>query len=453
MGVTRTPGSSWEPARGFAGSAILSLAALAATAAGSGSEDRPMALFNGKDLAGWVNVNGAPGTYAVRDGILVVSGTPRGFLRTEQMYENYVLELEWRIVAPGGNSGLFLHADALPQVGAAYPRAVEAQIHDGDHGSIFGIRGATIEPLDRPSNQEHKHAGAARPRENRCHPIGQWNRYVVTARDGALDLEVNGTLVTQVRGCSQRRGYIALQSETGAVQFRGIRLTPRPGSNPPAEQTARGDEGFHSLYDGVSFAGWRYRDWHAGQWVAGDGLIQGTGQVKPQKGQDRQLWTEKEYRDFVLIADWRLPRTPELTARPVFTEDGLFARGPDGKTLTRAIPDAGDSGVFLRGNSRSQVNIWSQPMGSGDINDYHKDATLSAAIRKACMPRTHADAPLGQWNRFVITMRGDRVSVVLNGETVIDRAELPGVPPAGPIALQDHNDPIEFRNLFIRELP
>ena len=48
-------------------------------------------------------------------------------------------------------------------------------------------------------------------------------------------------------------------------------------------------------------------------------------------------------------------------------------------------------------------------MGSGDINDYHKDAKLPVEIRRACVPKKQADHPPGQWNRFVITMRGDRV--------------------------------------------
>jgi hypothetical protein len=428
----------------------LSLSLVALVSSRAGSDDRPIELFNGKDLAGWVNVNGAAGTWSVSDGVLVLSGKPGGFLRTEQMYENYVLELEWRIVEPKGDSGLFLHADALPQVGAPYPRAVEVQIHDGDHGSIFGTGGATIEPLTNPSNKED--AGAARPLESRCNPIGQWNRYVVTSQDGTLDLEINGKRVTQARGCSQRKGFIALQSETGAVQFRNVRLTPRPGSNPPADRIARDDEGFRSLYDGVSFTEWRYRDAHEGRWVAREGVIQCTGKGPARTRQDRALWSENVYRDFVLIVDWRLPQTPVLRALPVFTLDGLFARDKNGKTLLRPIPDAGDSGVYVRGSSRSQVNIWSQPMGSGDINEYHKDETLTAEIRKACMPRTRADAPFGQWNRFVITMQADRITVVLNGETVIDRAELPGVAAQGPIALQDHNDLIEFRNIFIKEL-
>jgi hypothetical protein len=183
-----------------------------------------------------------------------------------------------------------------------------------------------------------------------------------------------------------------------------------------------------------------------------DGLIQCAGKGTARPRQDRELWSENAYRDFVLVVDWRLPQKPELRALPVFTADGLFARDENGKTLLRPIRDAGDSGVFVRGSSRSQVNIWSQPMGSGDINDYHKDQTLPAEIRKACMPRTRADAPFGEWNRFVITMQGDRITVVLNGETVIDRAELPGVAATGPIALQDHNDLIEFRNILIKEL-
>ena len=419
-----------------------------------GGSDSPAAgdsvdLFNGKDLTGWVNVNGAPATWSVRDGVLVGAGKPSGFLRTEKMYENYVLELEWRITQAKGNSGLFLHADALPQVGAPYPRAVEVQIHDGDHGSIFGIRGAKVAPLTNPAKG---HGGEAQPLEQRCRPVGQWNRYVVTSKNGALDLEVNGKLVTRVKGCSQRKGYIALQSETGEVQFRNVRITPLAGSNPPAGQVAQADQGLRSLFDGVSFNGWQYRDEFKGHWVIRDGILAATGKPYAKRPAQRDLWTRNDYRDFVMVVDWRLLRKPELRALPVFTPDGLYALDAAGKLLLKKIPDAGDSGVYLRGSDRSQVNIWSQPMGSGDINDYHKDTKLAADIRRACVPKKKADAPFGQWNRFVITMQGDRVTVVLNGETVIERAQLPGVPASGPLGLQEHNDPVEFRNLFLKTL-
>jgi hypothetical protein len=430
-------------------SVCCSAALLALLSAVGRAQAESVELFNGKDLAGWVNVNGAPDTWQVRDGMIVCSGTPRGFLRTTQMYQNFILELEWRHTKPKGNSGLMVYADALPQVGAPYPHSVEVQVMDGDHGSIFGIRGLTLTPLTNPGTNK---AGRARPTEERCRPAGEWNRYVLTARDGALDLDVNGKVVTRVKDCSRVKGYLCLESEGSETHFRNLRLTPLPGAEPPADKVARLDEGLRSLFDGVSFQGWRHAEAFTGHWTARDGVIACDGKVKVPGGQSKDLWTEKAYRDFVLVADWRLPMKPRPKALPTFTADGLFVRDEKGQVVRKEILDAGDSGIHLRGDPRYQVNIWSQPMGSGDINALHKDAALPAAIRRACLPSKRADAPFGQWNRFVITMRGDRVTVVLNGEKVIDQAELPGVPPQGPLGLQHHGDPVEFRNLFLKEL-
>jgi hypothetical protein len=406
-------------------------------------------LFNGKDLSGWVNVNGAPNTWQVRDGMIICSGAPRGFLRTTQMYQNYVLELEWRHTKPKGNSGVMVYADALPQVGAPYPHAVEVQVMDGDHGSIFGIRGLTLTPLTNPGTSKF---GRARPTEERCRPAGEWNRYVLTSRDGALDLEVNGKVVTRVKDCSRVKGYICLESEGSETHFRNLRLTPLLGAEPPASKVAQADEGLRSLFDGLSFQGWRYPEAFHGHWTARDGVIACDGQARVAKGQSKDLWSEKSYTDFVLVADWRLPAKPTLRSRPTFTADGLYIRDDKGQIIRKEILDAGDSGIHLRGNPRYQINIWSQPMGSGDINDLHKDASLPEAIRRACLPKQRADAPFGQWNRFVITLRGNRVTVILNSTLVIDRAALPGVPPRGPLGLQNHGDPVEFRNLFLKEL-
>ena len=60
------------------------------------------------------------------------------------------------------------------------------------------------------------------------------------------------------------------------------------------------------------------------------------------------------------------------------------------------------------------------------------------------LPKVKADAPNGQWNRFFITLKGDRLTVVLNGKTVIENEQLPGIPPRGPIGLQHHGDPVRF---------
>jgi hypothetical protein len=63
-----------------------------------------------------------------------------------------------------------------------------------------------------------------------------------------------------------------------------------------------------------------------------------------------------------------------------------------------------------------------------------------------------ADNPIGKWNRFVITLKGDRLSVTLNGLSVIEGAPLPGIPSEGPIGLQHHGDPIEFASIYLKEL-
>ena len=63
---------------------------------------------------------------------------------------------------------------------------------------------------------------------------------------------------------------------------------------------------------------------------------------------------------------------------------------------------------------------------------------MPPAVRAGVTPKKNADRDIGAWNAFEITMRGDRLDVVLNGEQVITGAELPGIPAEGPIALQHH---------------
>lgn len=407
-------------------------------------------LFNGKDLSGWVQVNTAPETWQVREGMIVCSGQPRGVLRTERMYENYILELEWRHTKKGGNAGLMVHADALPQVGAPYPESVEVQVMDGDPGSMFGIRGCFLKPLTNPGGSAAR--PTARATEDRTRPAGEWNHYRLRSENGNLELAVNGETVTRAADSTQVKGYICLESERSEVHFRNIRIHELPSANPPREKVAENLEGFSPLFNGLDFRGWTIAGTEHPRWVASDGEIR-LDPKQPLDGPRNQNipWTKQSYRDFDLIVDWRLPAKPVRKMMNDFEPDGLFKRTADGKVAQHEVLFAGDSGVFLRGDGKAQVNIWSQPMGSGDINPYHKNAKLSPEVRKATMPSVHADKPAGQWNRFLIRMRGDRVTVELNGQTVIENAELPGVRAQGPIGLQDHGDPIWFRNLYVRE--
>ena len=198
-----------------------------------------------------------------------------------------------------------------------------------------------------------------------------------------------------------------------------------------------------------------------GHWKIVDGVID--YDARSEAAGDKSLWTVKEYGDFVLRADWRIKETPYVNPGvPIIKPDGTHKKGADGKDVQMAVPDS-DSGIFLRGTSKAQVNIWCWPVGSGEVYGYRMDATMPPAIRAGVTPRTNADRDIGQWNTFEITMKGDRLTVVLNGQTVLENAQLPGVLPRGPIGLQHHGDRkdgkwvsppalVQFRNLYVKEL-
>jgi hypothetical protein len=130
--------------------------------------------------------------------------------------------------------------------------------------------------------------------------------------------------------------------------------------------------------------------------------------------------------------------------------------------MTLSLPDS-DSGILLRGEGKNQVNIWCWPIGSGEFYGYRMDKSMPPEVRAAVTPRHQADKPVGQWNRFEITVRGDRVTVVLNGVTVIENAQLPGMAEKGLVGLQHHGSKqggkwtsppalLQFKNIFIKEL-
>lgn len=421
---------------------------LAAPLAAAQTDDGFVPLFNGENLDGWVNVNCAPETWSVREGIIVCTGFPTGVLRTGRQYQNYVLELEWKHLHKRGNAGLFVHSYPVTALGQPFTRSIECQVMEGNHGDVFSIHGADFTPV----NPHPEGWRRALPTERRSKPAGEWNHYRVVCNEGMISLAVNGKVVTEGVNCVPRKGYICLESEGSEAHFRNIRIKELPAASEPHELCRAPEaEGFVSLYNGLDLRGWRQYPGNEGHWRANDWILRYDGKSEAE-GEQKHLWSEKEYGDFVLIVDWRQPADPAMDRVPNILPDGSYAVDEDGEQVMVTVPDAGDSGIYLRGTSKAQINIWNWPVGSGEIWGYRLDQSLSPEVRRGATPLQRADNPIGEWNRFVITMTGEEVTVELNGKLVLDKARLPGIPPRGPIALQHHGDPIEFANIYIKEL-
>ena len=220
-------------------------------------------------------------------------------------------------------------------------------------------------------------------------------------------------------------------------------------------------KGFNSLFNGTDFNNWTIPDGDNGHWKILDGVID--YDASSEASGDKNLWSDKEYRDFVLLVEWRIKETPYINDRvPLILPIGLTKLDENGKPITMSLPDS-DSGIYLRGSSKSQVNIWCWPIGSGEVYGYRADGNMPLDIREGVTPKTNADNNIGEWNKFKITMKGDRLSVELNGKVVLENALLPGVPEKGKIALQHHGHKkdgkwmgppslVQFRNIYIKEL-
>ena len=215
---------------------------------------KTIALFNGRDLTGWVVVakDGDPAaqhTWTVRDGVLTASGSPYGYVRTEGAYRDYILRIEWRWVpgdAPleangrprGRNSGVLLHIQGEDKV---WPACLEAQLFDGSAGDFIAMGPAIVfDELTTAREKAAAEAGAvdtarqralanrriARQHDASEKPHGSWNLYEIVCRGDSVTLTVNGVVQNAAHGLTIREGTIGLQSEGMPIEFRRVELAP-----------------------------------------------------------------------------------------------------------------------------------------------------------------------------------------------------------------------------------
>jgi hypothetical protein len=161
--------------------------------------------------------------------------------------------------------------------------------------------------------------------------------------------------------------------------------------------------GFVPLFHGKDLCGWTVPENDGGHWKVLDGVIDYDARSEAKK--DKNLWTEKEFGDFTLKIDWKIKEVHGLYNMPEVLPDGSHKKGPDGKDILTPRPNA-DSGIYLRGVGKAQINIWCWPIGSGEVYGYRMDKKMPPEVRAGVTPKVCADNPVGQWNTFEITMKG-----------------------------------------------
>jgi hypothetical protein len=198
---------------------------------------------------------------------------------------------------------------------------------------------------------------------------------------------------------------------------------------PPLAAAAGGNEGFVPLFNGKDLDGWEVRETRPGdkeKWSAKGGVLT----AMPGSG---WIGTTKMYADFVLHLEWRIP---------VNGNSGVFLRVPDVKS--KASPS--QLGMEI------QVLDDTGPAYKGKLKDWQYSGSLYGFV-----PPSKSVYKSGEWNRFEITCNGDQVTVVFNGEKVVEAdmskfPELDKRPRRGFIGLQNHGSGVEYRNVQIKGL-
>ncbi len=398
-------------------------------------------LFNGTDLSGWM---GSTGGYAVEDGALVCLEKGGGTLLTMHRFSDFVMRFDFRM-PKGANNGVAIRTPA--QGNPAYV-GMELQIIDNDgykdvhnyelkpwqvHGSIYGCvpaKTGALKPCGEWNHQEVRAVGS------RITVILN-QQTIVDADVDALTTSADGGGLDKHPGLKRRTGHIGWLGHGAKVDFKNILIKPlEPYSADPLNTPPTG---FTALFNGKDLEGWK-------------GLSKVDNPEKRAALPEAERQALQDQADADMRANWKV-------------EDGALVFGGKGRSLCTAkdyadfemyvdwkIKDKGDSGIYLRGSP--QVQIWDPaqwPQGSGGLYNNLKNPKD---------PSECADNPIGQWNRFFIRMVGEKVTVVLNGVTVVDNVTLENywnralpIFPSGQIELQNHGNTLWFRNLYLRELP
>ncbi len=427
-------------------------------------------LFNGKDLSGWKAVAGNA-TFAVQDGVIegsAVFGTGNTFLITEELYGDFILEVDLKISHTSSNSGIMTRGQFDPAgqggKGLVYGYQVEADpTARAWSGGIYDeARRGWFYPLD------------LNPTAKAAFKLGEWNRYRIEALGNTIKTWVNGQEVAYFVDDLDARGFIGLQvhsiqnkeDEGRKTYFRNVRiqtenLSPLAFKNPvfvvstvknelsPEEKS----QGWKLLFDGVSSTGWesaRKEAFPKEGWTIEDGILT----IQKSDGSEARTFgdivTIEQFSAFDLAFDFKLTDGANSGVKYFVT----LAEGNTGSAIGleyQILDDALHPDAKMgRDGNRTLASLY-------DLIKAEKQARF---VRKP-----------GEWNQGrVVVYPNNKVEHYLNGVKVLEYERGSqayrdlvaiskyviwnkfGEAPSGRILLQDHGDQVSYKNIKIKPL-
>jgi hypothetical protein len=428
-------------------------------------------LFNSKDLTGWKVPQGDNGHWKVVEGVIDYDARSEAKgdrnLWTQESFEDFSLHVEWRLKQ---TSGLYPMPTVLPDGSLktdADGNVIKTPTPNADSGIL--LRGTALGQVNLwcwpigsgelwsvRNNQELKpeQRAAAVPKVRADRPVGQWNSMDVTVVGDRVTVMLNNKIVienAQIPGLPAS-GPIGLQHHGGVnpktgelgpasslVQFRNVLIRKLPRNATAGPKTDA--DGFVTLFNGKDLEGWITG--RENSWMVQDGTLTVRRNMDGQEHNFDYLWARGTYGDFVLDLEFKVMEG---------TNSGIFFRTSD-------LKDPVYTGFEIQvANSYGRERIT-------------KTGT-AGAVYDCLAPSKNAIKPPGEWNRCVLTCRGSRIEVVLNGEQVIEmdadqwttpKQNPDGTPNkfnraikdfarVGSIGLQDHGRPVWYRNIRIKRL-
>lgn len=398
-------------------------------------------MFNGKDLTGWQGLVGNPLTratmkpkelaarqkeanikmlenWSVRDGMIWFTGKGDNLCSVKE-YGDFEMFVDWRITK-AGDSGIYLRGS--PQV----------QIWDTsrtDAGAQVGSGGLY-------NNQQYPSA----PLKVADNPVGEWNTFRILMNGDRVSVWLNGELVVDNVIMENywdrsipifKKGPIELQAHGTDLAFRDIYVREIKSSEYNLTDKEK-EAGYVSLFNGRNLDGWVG---NKVSYTVEDGMIV----IKPGNDSGGNLYTEKEYSDFIFRFEFQL--TPGAN-------NGLGVRAP-------LEGDAAYVGMEIQILDNT-ASIYA------DLEQYQYHGSVYGVIPA----RRGFLRPVGEWNYEEVILQGTKVKVILNGTVIVDGdfagavangtmdgKEHPGLKNIkGHIGFLGHGSVVKFRNIRIKEL-